>query len=34
MPGDLVDHDGGAGVVYVHSDLMDEPSSFLSRALG
>jgi hypothetical protein len=34
MPGDPVDHDGGASVVYVCSNLVDEPSGFLSRALG
>jgi hypothetical protein len=34
VPGDPVDRDGGAGVVYVRSDLVDELSSFLSGSLG
>jgi hypothetical protein len=34
VPRDPVDHDGGASVVYVCSDLVDEPSSFLSGASG
>jgi hypothetical protein len=34
VPGDPVDRDGGASIVYVRSDLVDEPSGFLSGALG
>jgi hypothetical protein len=32
--GDPVDHDSGVSVVYIHGDLMDEPSGFLSGVLG